>query len=342
MFTSYKKFTLILFSLSLLIIAAFVGFQRYYLFQKETKNKKDFEKFVEAQKIEKEKNLSLIYNKKSSAKKESVTIELPKTPKAKGTYSMDIVLVKPLELKTSEINGLTSNLKDSRNNIYEECVLSACTKNASLNYMNTFIKEEQLKYGKNDFNFDLKLYGPYSINNLTKVGDLFYIWGKSPFSVAKLQDSFEEIYKKNVINAKKDSFVVFLYFDNSNEEITENLYSFYETKKFRSFSVPTKKRAYVNIYDFSPSFSQEAVEIVLHEIIHFFGALDKYIEGGSTEICYDHGIGNAEQIPLYPQKTSDLFCPVIKIGPGKYVKGYLADKTIVINKYTARELGWID
>ena len=188
----------------------------------------------------------------------------------------------------------------------------------------------------------VKIHGIYSINDLNKVGDIANLWGKELFGTVKLQDSFQKILEDNKISITENNLVVFLYFDNSfskSSEIVED--RFYDHKKFRSFANENTGKAYINVYNLTPSFSSKAVEIVIHETLHLFGAVDKYIEDRSSEdICSDKGRGDTNLDFSLPQKTADIMCGFIEHVQNKYTRGNLTDNNLVINQLTAKEIGW--
>lgn len=267
----------------------------------------------------------------------------PEKRRAVGNHRLDIVFVKPEKLSNRAISSLTQKLRYSNADIYRDCSLGeSCSLNTSLYFVNTFLSHEAKKYGT-DFNLRINFHGIYSLPGLNKVGDIARIWGKDLFAVAKLQDAFESIINENNPDIGKDTPVVFLYFDNSFEKepgAPED--KFYEYKKFRSFANYNNKRIYLNVYNFSPGFSTTVVEIVTHELLHLFGAVDKYLEHSDSRICNEKGYGDTIITPPLPQKTGDIMCLFVEYDEGKFYRGSIIDGTLVINRITAKEIGWVD
>lgn len=273
-----------------------------------------------------------------------VDIPAEKVVKARGDHILNVILVKPDDVSDEEIAPLVGNLKKSDGNAFRDCVISSsCPLNSSLYFVETYIKNQARMYGVNDFNLRINVYGVYPLSNLTKIGDIAYFWGKDPFGIVKLKETFESVISGNNLVIPKDSSVVFLYFDKSIDKNVETAeVGFYETKKFRSFADYEKGRIYANVYKFSPDFSKTVVEIVIHETLHLFGAQDKYIEDPQDRICGDKGHGDVKKIPVYPQTTGDVMCLFVEQSLGKFQSGDILDGTLVINQITAKEIGWVD
>lgn len=250
---------------------------------------------------------------------------------ALGDYNLYFIFVKPASLTESVITPLLNKLKEQDDQLY-----------SSLLYINKFSTQEAKKYGVNNFNLHINFYGVYNLVDLEKVGDVAYIWGKDPFATVRLQDSFNKLLEDHNINLDKNSLALFLYFDDSFGE--SNPYAgdrFYEHKKFRSFANEHQGTAYINVYNFSPTFAELVTEIATHETMHLFGATDKYEESASvTRICSERGRGDPDLIPAIPQITTDLFCMYVEKANDKFIRGHFSQNNIVINKLTAKEIGW--
>jgi hypothetical protein len=186
----------------------------------------------------------------------------------------------------------------------------------------------------------IKTLGPFSLKkNLDKAGDLAIPWEKNPFAVSNIQDQFESLLRENQIATGDNTLVLFLYFDNSFQPGSDKERLF-EYKKFRSFADREKGRAYINIYDFRPSFAAETVKAAIHETLHLFGATDKYREDPSEGICSPEGRGQPYKTPPFPQSTGDIMCLFIEKEPGQFYPGDIRKHTLVINPITAKEIGW--
>lgn len=268
----------------------------------------------------------------SSKKYDSREEEPPVT--ATGNHTIKIVFVKPLHITSNEIEPLYKILTSNNYDFYQNCSQDLCQQVTSLNYIKTFFEKEAKRYDVNNFNINLEFSDIKDINTLGHIGDTNYNWNKDPFSFNYFFETFENLLDPS--NTK--SLVLFLYFDESYVEPNENIESFYEYKKFRSFTATNKKRAYVNIYDFTTESVNSIVEVALHETLHLFGANDKYIEGERG--CYNNGYGAPQKKPLFPQTTGDIMCLYVATSPQKYYRGSLSDENLVINQYTAQEIGW--
>lgn len=261
-----------------------------------------------------------------------------------GKQVINFVLVKPPTLAISEIQPLIDKLKDNRDRIYSDCDLSSdCPKNVSLNYLKRFYSDQAKEYEVSDLDVEIKIHGAYDLVDLEKIGDIGNIWGKDAFGIIRLQDTFETVLKSNNLNFKDQEMQVFLYFDNSFDEVSGNTDRFYEHKKFRSFAEDDYGKAYINVYRFEKDFSRIMTEVAGHEILHLYGASDKYEESISvSRICSERGQGDLEQRPRVPQSTSDIMCGYIELDDDEFKRADLTKETIVINSLTAQEIGWRD
>jgi len=276
---------------------------------------------------------------KQAALPDDVTVTpIPKRT-ARGTMPVNIIFVKPQPLSDISIVSLIETLKDSRRDLFNTCDAAHCEKNISLAYINSYLEKEAAKYNVSDFRVIPHLFGAYPLKNLEKIGDIAIYWNKDPFGVAKVQDAFENVLADNSIDQQVPS--LFLYFDDSFDSAGVRSDSFYEYKKFRSFANELKGRAYINVYRFTPFFAKTVTLIVLHELLHLFGASDKYIEDSdSNRICSNKGLGDLNKTPLYPQTSGDIMCLFIEKNKDNFTRGSLTDGNLVINEITASEIGW--
>lgn len=289
---------------------------------------KSFEKQRLLQLAEREKQQKEeLYNRFQAIPTTAVTSIPISQIKARGNQKLILVLTKPSNLPLSSIAPLLDILNSQSQ--------------YSFSFIKDYLKKQAEKYNINDFDLNIEIHGIYSLPDLTKVGDLFYVWDKDPFATIKLEDDFNKILTENNITVNENDLVVFLYFDDSNEKSGSSAEDrFYESKKFRSFAKDTKKTAYVNIYNFSSAFAPIADEIITHEILHFFGAVDKYVENSQKPECNDKALGNPDKNPLFPQTTGDIMCGYVEFEKDKYKTGDFLKNNLVINKYTAQEIGW--
>ncbi len=263
---------------------------------------------------------------------------------ARGNQTLTIVFVKPATIPAERVQPLINALTQSKQTIFSDCSYNNCKLSVSLAYVPTYYTEQSQNYGVSDFNLRI-IYAPVirDIDSIERVGDMGYAWGKNPFGITNLYDTFEATLV-NDPHIDADSPVIFIFFDDSYTIPAENSESLYEHKAFRSFALENRDRAYVNAFSFSPEFASELVTIVAHEALHLYGANDKYIENPEREgqLCKNTGYGEPHKTPLFPQETGDIMCMIVQRDYGDYLLGNLSDNTLVINQFTAREIGWTD
>jgi hypothetical protein len=252
-----------------------------------------------------------------------------------GSHTLHIVMTRPAGLSASSLNSLVATLKSEKTT--SKC--DTCHPISSLHYMNTFIQQEAEKYEQAGMKLELEIHPEvYALTDLEQVGDMSNYWGKDSFGMAKLEDAFEAVIADNTIEIGENDLVVFVYFDPALQAAAE-AEGFYDHKKFRSYARKNTNRAYVNAYSLSSSFAPHLVEIVTHETLHLFGASDKYEEDAYG--CAPEGRGDTEKSPPFPQTTSDIMCGLIAKSAIRYEKADFKEETLVINKHTAQEIGWL-
>lgn len=323
------KLSLLLFLVALSPLLAYLFLNFYYKAQSEYVLYSHQRQQNEDKNRQKQEYENLLQQQEKRGLNKNIT-QAETTRKAVGDYTLHIVLVKPPTIHNSDIAELIDKLKekDSQNI-------------SSLYYLKTFYKKEAGRYGVSDFNLQLKFHGPYTLEKLEQVGDVGLFWSKDPFATTKLQDSFSKLLSEDSISLDDKSLVVFLYFDDSFNENTEDDSRFYEHKKFRSFADKNTGKSYINVYKLDKDFSKTVIEIVGHEVLHLFGASDKYEESESvTRVCSKKGRGDLDLRPRVPQKTADIMCMYIEKEDDKFVRGSFLKNTLVINSLTAAEIGW--
>lgn len=338
--------------LVLLIVAGFLSFVLTFKLLNNLNYKEnssflsDWQKSKQINKEQQDKEYQQLINRQgeqnTATRSPSIPSQIEK--KALGKQILNIVYVKPSGLPSSDISLLIERLNRNDTQVFNDCYNGKCLENASLNFVTTYLSDEARKYNINNFELDIKTYGPFTMSSLQKVGDVNYYWGKDPFGIAKLKDSFEDTLKQNGLSFSSSDMVLFLYFDNSLDDSEANKkVGFYETKKFRSFADYEKDRIYANVYNFSPLFAEIIDKIVIHEALHLFGASDKYIEEVVDErLCKEEGRGDIYKLPTFPQNSGDIMCLFVEYADGKFKQGEIYDGTLVINSVTAREIGWIN
>ncbi len=260
--------------------------------------------------------------------------------KALGNHTLHIIYTKPASLNGNTVSKLIDALNYTGENIRDKCVNGNCYQAVSLNYIKEYLNKEKNIYGVRDFEITIKTHPLLNMEDLHKVGDVALLWDKDTFGITKLKDGFEKTLKQNSINIPEGDLVAFLYLDDSFDHNTDASDRFYEHKKFRSFADFKYGKTYLNIYNFEESFSAIVVEILTHELLHLFGATDKYEEYDPNRRCSLKGLGNPDLAPLYPQTQADIMCMYIEKSANNFTRGYLVNSELIINKFTAGEIGW--
>lgn len=78
--------------------------------------------------------------------------------------------------------------------------------------------------------------------------------------------------------------------------------------------------------------------VITHELMHTFGASDKY-DLETNEPIYPDGFADPQQQPLLPQTRAEIMGGRVKVSPGWLVMPLSLDDVVVGNK-TAEEVGW--
>jgi hypothetical protein len=94
----------------------------------------------------------------------------------------------------------------------------------------------------------------------------------------------------------------------------------------------------VNLFAHKPQREQNQI-VILHELLHAFGATDKY-DRATGEPIYPNGYAYPEQRPLYPQQKAELMAGRIAY-TDRYSKMPSNLKQVLIGEQTAQELGWL-
>lgn len=329
--TSYFKknpfYPLVL--IPLLIIITLFTLERIYYLAFNTYTISTYKKTIEQNKKNADESYQELLERqaKENATPSSQKKEQP-VRQALNSQTVNIILVKPTTLPEKNINALTTLLQSQNGN-----------QNTSLNFIKTFLEQEAAKYSTN-LKVTVKIYGLYSLSHIEKVGDIAYIWSKDPFGPAKLEDGFVNLIKTQKVSLDKSSVSLFLYFDESFDTAGSEE-RFYEYKKFRSFANQNTGNAFVNIYDLAPGFATTTVEIATHELLHLYGATDKYEESESVKrICSERGRGDINKKPPVPQYTADIMCMYVEKEKDQFERGSFSKQNLVINQLTAKEIGW--
>jgi len=78
--------------------------------------------------------------------------------------------------------------------------------------------------------------------------------------------------------------------------------------------------------------------IIAHELLHTFGATDKY-EWETNQPSLPDGYANPEQVPLYPQSYAEIMGGRIPYSESKS-EIPTSLRQVVVGKLTATEIGW--
>jgi hypothetical protein len=93
------------------------------------------------------------------------------------------------------------------------------------------------------------------------------------------------------------------------------------------------------VYAFAaPEMNGENNVVIAHELLHTVGATDKY-DLVDNAPRFPDGFGDATQIPLYPQRTSELMAGRRMLAPDKWQQAVSLDE-VVIGPATALEIRW--
>ena len=275
-----------------------------------------------------ENNYSSLLNKIPA--EEIISEETPPPIAAKvahGRFNLYFIFVKPPPVLSSSVTPLISQLKSGAY--------------FSLNTIAGYLREQAFRYRVSDLDLTVTTVGPFNMESLVKAGDSANPWGKDPFAVANLEDQFDALLTKAAVKSDPEGIYIFFYFDNEfSQTAGEASERFYDFKKFRSFANEEKNRIYINVYNFDKSFAPTLILISVHEILHLFGATDKYLEASESGGCSPKGRGETLKKPVFPQTTGDIMCLYIERKTGEFYRGSLIDGNIVVNEITAGEIGW--
>jgi hypothetical protein len=78
--------------------------------------------------------------------------------------------------------------------------------------------------------------------------------------------------------------------------------------------------------------------VTAHELLHTFGATDKYVGAGTP--LYPVGYAEPLRIPRYPQRYAEIMAGRVPLGPDRQeMPDDLSE--VLVGEATAREIGWI-
>ncbi len=94
----------------------------------------------------------------------------------------------------------------------------------------------------------------------------------------------------------------------------------------------------VNLFG-NPEYNQQNSVIIAHELLHTFGATDKYDLSNNLP-RYPDGFAEADKTPLYPQDIAEIMAGRLPLSETKAAIPKNLSQTLVGSK-TAREIGWL-
>lgn len=89
----------------------------------------------------------------------------------------------------------------------------------------------------------------------------------------------------------------------------------------------------------SKNMKKENNVIIVHELLHTIGAIDKY-DPKTNQPLYPIGYVNTEQQPLYPQEKAEIMAGRIAVSENKAEQPEKLEK-VVIGESTAIEINWL-
>ena len=95
--------------------------------------------------------------------------------------------------------------------------------------------------------------------------------------------------------------------------------------------------AVVHLFATPSQDSQNAI-VTAHELLHTFGATDKYTGRGTP--VYPDGYGEPLRVPRYPQRYAEIMAGRVPLGPDRQEMPDDLSQTLV-GPASAREIGWI-
>lgn len=88
-----------------------------------------------------------------------------------------------------------------------------------------------------------------------------------------------------------------------------------------------------------PDYTQQNNIIFTHELLHTFGATDKY-DPTTNLPAFPEGYGNPDQSPLYPQRKAEIMAVKKALSESRAeIPNSLRSE--LVGKQTAREIGWL-
>lgn len=150
-------------------------------------------------------------------------------------------------------------------------------------------------------------------------------YGKSDISIKfsffgpyKITESLEDVYYRDNMGKYLDVLSATSEKNKVPEQNYDLVHYIYLSDSFGGGAFPDSHRAFTN------SNGYNEIGVFIHETLHLFSATDKY----NDDDCNTIGRANPFDKSQKPQKLTDIMCLVFPLS------------SVIINKITAREIGW--
>jgi hypothetical protein len=204
----------------------------------------------------------------------------------------------------------------------------------SLFYINEFMQSNSENYllDINESFFDISVLGPFDLNEDPPITGRDA--SKSPFVV----NFFDERINDLNINLENFDMVAILFFNDFQQAGGYPGFTSFADPKVVYLSLETSN---------SHAFIDDKVHVFIHEMTHFLGAIDKYVDpcdrGPYTSCCIiPDGIPDPLANPLYPQEKACVMCgSIMQNANGQGMHSNRINTSVICQK-TAQEIGWVN
>lgn len=278
--------------------------------------------------------------------------------RARGNLKVGIVYLTENISQLVKQDGKTLiDYLDNKKGVYDVCARgsdSKCmsdgrtAKVLSFYYVPEYYKKEAKKYGVNDFNLEISSYGVFEVSNVPRYG--------YARDMEELQKIFNSAIGNKLASIQSEvDFIAYVYIDRDKQQGEKDPFvsTVFDHNLFVNISSPSQEFVDGSYFNLAYRAGNE-VGTFAHELGHILGANDKYtqVDRSIATGCRKEGLGNPDQNPLFPQKTTDIYCGKTfesesdfnnPSGGASVPFSYefaVKNNGVVINKYTAEELGW--